>query len=261
MTAGGNDGVNIQTTVSAPRTEYANADHTERPAERPAERPIERPIELAVMCDLDGTLVDTERSWLDAVRHSIRELGFEIDDATLLQYEGATLEQASSRIIAAYEVSRSAAEIAELLEDTTLAALEDNIAWRPGAEAMLRSLAGAGVPLALVTSSTRRWVDTVARHVDLAMFAHFVTADDVTATKPDPAPYLRGAELLGAAPERCVVFEDSRVGTEAALAAGCVSVLVQPTTEAWAEYVHATAPTFSGIDYAWVSGALKLARD
>ena len=66
------------------------------------------------MCDLDGTLVDTERSWLDAVRRSVRELGHDIDDATLLQYEGATLEQASSRIVAAYEVSRSAAAIAEL---------------------------------------------------------------------------------------------------------------------------------------------------
>lgn len=245
MTARGNDQVNIITAVSAPRSE----------------QPHTGTIEVGVMCDLDGTLVDTERSWLDAVRRSVRELGHDIDDAALLQYEGATLEQASSRIIAAYEVSRSAAAIAELLEDTTLAALEGNIEWRPGAEEMLRSLAGSGVPLALVTSSTRRWVDTVARHVDLTMFAHFVTANDVTFTKPHPSPYLRGASLLGLAPEHCVVFEDSRVGTEAALAAGCVSVLVQPTTESWGERVHATAPTFTGIDRDWVAGALKLARD
>lgn len=216
---------------------------------------------LAVMCDLDGTLVDTEHTWLDAVRRSIRALGFDIDDAALLQYEGATLEQASSRILAAYDVTQPAAAIASLLENTTLEALEGNIEWRPGAEELLRRLRDAGVPLALVTSSTRRWVDTVARHVDLSAFAHLVTAEDVLFTKPHPEPYLRGAELLGVSPESCVVFEDSRVGTEAALAAGCVSVLVQPSDEAWAELVHATAPTFNGIDRPWVAGALKLARD
>lgn len=245
MIVGGNDLVNINTAVFVPRSE--NLTHST--------------VELAVMCDLDGTLVDTERFWLDAVRRTIGELGFEIDDVSLLQYEGATLEQASIRILAAYEVLCSAAELVGLLEDTTLAALEGNIEWRPGAAEMLRALADAGVPLALVTSSNQRWVEAVARHVDLSMFAHVVTADDVTATKPNPAPYLLGAELLGVAPERCVVFEDSRVGTEAALAAGCVSVLVQPTSESWAERVHATAHSLLGIDRAWVAGALNLARD
>lgn len=213
------------------------------------------------MCDLDGTLVDTEQSWLAAVRRTIRALGHDIDDASLLQYEGATLAQASSRITAAYEVSRPATEIAALLEDTTLDALEGNIAWRAGAVQMLGTLHRQGVPLALVTSSTRRWVDTVARHVDLSVFSHIVTADDVTNTKPHPEPYLRGAELLGVEPWRCVVFEDSHVGTQSALAAGCITVLVHPTLEGWAEHVHATAPTFTGIDRTWVAGAQKLARD
>lgn len=211
---------------------------------------------LAVMSDLDGTMVDTERVWLDAVGRSIRALGFEIEAADLLAYEGATLEQASDRIVATYAVSEPAAEIAQLLEDTTLLALEGHIEWRPGAEQMFSELAEAGVPLAVVTSSNKRWLDAVARHVDLSAFAHFVTADDVTHTKPHPAPYLLGAELLGISPESCVVFEDSRVGTEAALAAGCVSVLVQPSDEPWAERVHAIAPTFDGIDRDWVEGAL-----
>ena len=209
------------------------------------------------MFDLDGTLVDTEHVWLDAVRHSIATLGFSIDAADLLMFEGATLEQASDRIAAAYDAARPATEIARLLEDTTLEALEGNIKWRPGASELLQKLSAAGVPLALVTSSNRRWLDTVARHIDLTAITHYVTADDVTHTKPHPAPYLRGAALLGVAPEQCVVFEDSRIGTEAALAAGCVSVLVQPSTEPWAERVYAKSPTFAEIDLAWVAAALS----
>lgn len=249
MLTRGNDGVNLIPAASGATLEA------------PAPAPAPSPVELAVMFDLDGTLVDTEQAWLDAVRRSIRALGYDIDDAALLQYEGATLEQASCRIIGAYDVDQPAAVIATLLEDTTLEALEGNIEWRPGAEALLAELASAGVPMALVTSSTRRWLDTVARHVDLSAIAHFVTADDIAFTKPHPAPYLRGAELLGVLPQHCVVFEDSHVGTEAALAAGCVSVLVQPSGEAWTELVHAIAPTFVGIDRVWVAGALKLTSD
>lgn len=225
------------------------------------EAPVTEPDELAVMFDLDGTLVDTERAWLDAVRQTLGVLGHNIDDVELQAYEGATLAQASSLILETYGVNISAAEIARLLEDTTLEALEGNITWRTGAFDLLRELDETGVPVALVTSSSRRWLDTVARHIDLSTIAHFVTAEDVEFTKPHPDPYLRGAKMLGVAPENCVVFEDSRVGTEAALAAGCVSVLVQPSTEPWADYVHATALTFTGIDRAWVAGALHLTGD
>ncbi len=51
-----------------------------------------------------------------------------------------------------------------------------------------------------------------------------ITAETVSRGKPDPAPYLAGAALLGLAPEECVVFEDAASGTEAGRAAGCTVV-------------------------------------
>jgi sugar-phosphatase len=51
-----------------------------------------------------------------------------------------------------------------------------------------------------------------------------VTAESVAVGKPDPAPYLAGAALLGLAPEDCVVFEDAASGTRSGRAAGCTVV-------------------------------------
>ena len=51
-----------------------------------------------------------------------------------------------------------------------------------------------------------------------------ITAESVSAGKPNPAPYLAGAALLGFAPEECVVFEDAASGTKSGRAAGCTVV-------------------------------------
>jgi sugar-phosphatase len=51
-----------------------------------------------------------------------------------------------------------------------------------------------------------------------------ITAESVSQGKPDPAPYLAGAALLGFRPEECVVFEDAASGTKAGRGAGCIVV-------------------------------------
>jgi sugar-phosphatase len=57
-------------------------------------------------------------------------------------------------------------------------------------------------------------------------FEAVVTRDDVSRPKPDPEPFLRGAELLGAEPGSCAVLEDAPLGIVAAKAAGMVAVAV-----------------------------------
>ncbi|MBP1325878.1 HAD superfamily hydrolase (TIGR01509 family) [Leucobacter exalbidus] len=214
------------------------------------------PHPLAVLCDLDGTLVDTERAWLDAISRGMHQLGHTVDDHTVASLEGATLEQASDLLINAYGLTHSPAALGELFESMTLGAFADSVQWRPGAEALLTDFARAGIPLALVTSSTKRWVDVITAQLDFSMFAHFVTADDVAHTKPHPTPYLVGAGLLGIAPERCIVFEDSRVGLEAALAAGCTSVLVREGREDWAQRATVHVPSLTDLNAQWVTNQL-----
>lgn len=214
---------------------------------------VPTPTRLAVLCDMDGTLLDTEATWLDTVRATFAAVGITASAELVASLEGATTEQASARIVA--ELSGTPVDhetVAAQLEAQSLAAMEGNIRWCPGAEELLRSLDAAGVPLVLVTSSSRRWVEAAARHVDFSLFMHTISADDVTHTKPDPEPYLRAAALLGRAPEECVVLEDSEVGLRAALAAGCTSVLVRADGASWGAHAHELVPGLRGTDAAWV---------
>ena len=73
-------------------------------------------------------------------------------------------------------------------------------------------------------------------------FTHVVTLDDVRAAKPDPEPYLLAASLFGVAPARCLVFEDSETGAEAAHRAGCVVVQVPDVVPSRGRWAHHLAP-------------------
>src|SRR5262249_26225932 len=84
--------------------------------------------------------------------------------------------------------------------------------------------------VAVVSSSPRAIISAFLDRLgvaDLFPGRARVGAEDVTAGKPAPEPYLRGAERLGVSPAECVVFEDASAGLESARAAGMKRVLVE----------------------------------
>jgi sugar-phosphatase len=91
----------------------------------------------------------------------------------------------------------------------------------------------------VVTSAARPLAEARWRGAGLPFPKRSITADDVTRGKPDPEPFLAGARLLGVDPERCVVFEDSPAGGQAARAAGAQVVAVGEQT--WPDEVRPVA--------------------
>ena len=73
----------------------------------------------------------------------------------------------------------------------------------------------------VVTSATDRLARARMAYGGIPVPARMITADMVSKGKPDPEPYRRGAELLGLAPQECLVIEDSASGAKAGHAAGC----------------------------------------
>jgi len=109
------------------------------------------------------------------------------------------------------------------IEDT------DGVVPLPGVMALLQALPAD--QWAIVTSCTRPLAEVRIRVAGLPRPKRLVTSADVQRFKPDPDPYLKGAELLGLVPADCVVVEDAPAGIRAGRAAGS-RVLALRTTEA-----------------------------
>ncbi|MEQ1736711.1 MAG: HAD family phosphatase [Rhodoglobus sp.] len=200
----------------------------------------------AVLWDMDGTLVDTEPYWISAETDLIHEFGGDWTHDEAMQLVGSGLWN-SARIIQAKGVTMSEDAIIDRLTDRVLEQLvEFGIPWRPGARELLTQVRDAGIPTALVTMSISRMAHHVADRLGFVGFDAVVSGDDVVNSKPHPEPYLRGAELLGVAPERCISIEDSEPGIASAMAAGTVVVgvpFIVPIAEGSA---HALWPTLDG---------------
>jgi len=170
----------------------------------------------AVLFDMDGTLVDSdaavERSWSTwATEHGV-------DPAVVLPIaHGNPAEITVAALLPALgpdEVATSAARQLALQYDDLA-----DVGPTKGAEHLVALLNERAVPWAVVTTADRRLAD--ARLAAAGLTAPLlVTADDITANKPDPEGYLLAARRLGVAPQRCLVVEDTATGLQAGRAAG-----------------------------------------
>lgn len=168
--------------------------------------------------DLDGTLVDSlpvvERSWCQWADR------FGISHDEILNYIHGKQAITSLRHFLA---GRPEEEI--LAEFTLLERIEatdtDGIVALPGALELLKTLEQNHIPWAIVTSGSIPVAHARHKAAGLPMPEVFVTAERVTRGKPEPDAYLLGAELLGLAPQDCMVVEDAAAGVLSGLAAGC----------------------------------------
>jgi HAD superfamily hydrolase (TIGR01509 family) len=182
----------------------------------------------AVLFDMDGTLVETEQYWGEAMFALARELGGELSTAARERTVGTSMATALGILYADAGVTRTEAESradARWVEDRTGELLAGEIHWRPGARELLGEIRHAAVPTALVTTTPRRLADIVLDAIgrafpDVPPFDTTVCGDEVPARKPDPAPYLQAMAALGVDASGCVVVEDSVAGSTAGLAAG-----------------------------------------
>jgi len=183
-------------------------------------------LPAAVLFDLDGTLVDTEPSWMAAEQALARAHGGQWSLEQAVSCIGNPIPVTAGRLRDEGGVRLPVEEVVDSLLDTVVAVVRATVPWQPGARELAASLKAAGVPLALVTMSYRRLADAVVADLPAATFSAVVTGDEVRNGKPHPEPYLAAADQLGVDPGDCVVVEDSPAGIASGLAAGATVVAV-----------------------------------
>lgn len=180
------------------------------------------PVEVrAVLWDLDGTLVDTEPSWMEAERDIVEAFGASWSEEHARALIGNDLRTSAAYLKAHAAIDRDIDEIVDWLVSEMVGKVRGGVDWRPGARDLLAELRMADIPTALVTMSYRPLAAAVLDQLPPGSFLATVTGDEVVRGKPHPAPYLEAARRLGVDPESCVVIEDSPTGMASGIAAGC----------------------------------------
>jgi HAD superfamily hydrolase (TIGR01509 family) len=183
----------------------------------------------AVLFDMDGLLVDSEPLWTVGEIELAEHLGGTWSDELKVAIIGTRLDVAIATILEWYDVPRAAgdreAAMAFLLE-RMVALYQHDLPIMPGAIDLIDAVRRAGIPTALVSSSYRVLVDAALDTLGRGRFDVSVAGDEVSAGKPDPAPYLEACRQLGVDPTRTVALEDAMSGVRSAEAAGCTVIAI-----------------------------------
>lgn len=182
----------------------------------------------AVLWDLDGTLVDSGDYHWQAWRETMRDEGVDLTYEQFLDSFG----QKNDRILTAWMGAAATAEAIRRVGDTKEAlyrqfAKTGGLVPLPGAAEWVTRLHDAGWRQAIASSAPAENVRVMLDVLNLdGYFDACVSAEDVTAGKPDPQVFLAAAAKLSAPPSACVVVEDAAAGIEAARRAGmkCIGV-------------------------------------
>ena len=215
----------------------------------------------AVLWDMDGTLLDSEKLWDVAMADLAAKLGAtmtrELRESTL----GNSMVDALNRLFDAAAIAdadRDHAREAQWLRDRVTELFADGIPWRPGAQDALDTVAGLGIPMALVTNTERVITEKALPTVGKARFAATFCGDEVPTGKPAPDLYLAAAAHLGVSPSSCLVIEDSPTGSAAAAAAGCPTLVVPSDAPVPAADGRVLRDSLVGLDAATLAEVFRL---
>lgn len=178
----------------------------------------------ACIFDMDGVLVDSAKYHFQSWKNVATELGIEFEEEDHEKLKGLSRIDSLERILTSSGIYLDNVSKKILLTKkndwylTYIKEMHPNDVF-PGVKLFIESLRSEGFRIGLGSSSKNSRL-ILERTGLMALFDVVVDSNQVTFTKPNPEVFLLGAQWLGVSPRDTVVFEDSEVGVEAALAGG-----------------------------------------
>lgn len=174
----------------------------------------------AVIFDMDGLMLDSERALLGCLEYTAREHGYEVPRSLLLSLIGSSDATTRQRLGDALGMERTDALLSASYARYD-GIVQAGVPHRPGIIELLELLRAYEVPRAVATATRQ---PLASRKLEAAGLLHYfdavATSSEVAHSKPAPDIYLLAASKLGIDPRHCLALEDSPTGVRAALAAG-----------------------------------------
>lgn len=180
----------------------------------------------AVIFDMDGVLIDSEPLHFESDKLTFREFGLEVTDSVLNNFVGVSNSEMWEKLRIDFDIAASVEEILEKQAAHKMKLFSGD-ALQPvnGVGELLTFLKDNNVTAGLASSSPMDFIMHILSGLHITeYFKAVVSGEEVDKGKPEPDIFLKAAELLGAAPEDCIVIEDSGHGIAAAKRAGMTSI-------------------------------------
>jgi HAD superfamily hydrolase (TIGR01509 family) len=194
-------------------------------------------VPTAVLFDMDGLMIDSERAGLDCWRQASAEFDMDFDETFLHRMVGLH-ERLCRELVEQTYPDRDLTAMFHRTNELYVASIDAGLPLKPGILPLLQWLEEIGLPKAVATSTRRQTAELNLERTGLRRFFDvIVTGSDVEHPKPAPDIYLKAAAHLGVQPGQCLVLEDSEPGVRAALAAGMTPVQIPDMKQPSAEFL------------------------
>jgi HAD superfamily hydrolase (TIGR01509 family) len=188
----------------------------------------------AVIFDMDGVLVDTEPSFHAALNEVLAPTGKQIGWEPYKKFLGTSVSVTWRGVMAELGLELDGRDYVGRYNERLVEVLARPKPLLPGVVSLIERLRAQSTPIAVATSSMRPWLEAVFRGASLPLetFDALVSREMVERSKPAPDLYLKAAEMLGVAPDRCVAVEDTPPGIASAKAASMYAIQTRSASSA-----------------------------